>query len=424
MLYIHKVCHKPKDLFPSSGVFPMNELISNILRGGVSTVMNIILLFILTKSRFGRKSTLIIISIFLLNIVSTLWFYMYGDLTSLSRFNLVVFIIVGISLKPFTKQGIMQWSFTFLTVINISMMIIVLSFYLGRLFPMPQYANTIFRVILYILVILLFQRHLLSLYQSIVDNWPMFSILVISIFLNLSYYFYVTDNIIDTLITFKWPLLLLVTLSLAAYGTIFYSMKRFTTMYALETENLEIQKETGRLHQVAIQLEKYANYDTLTGLPNRRFFFEKLESIVAESERKASKFVLFYIDLDGFKEINDTHGHEVGDLVLITVGNRLLKGVRKTDFVARLGGDEFAVIIHNVEDMLVAEDLAKKIHLMLQEDVLTDTVQCKINASIGIALYPDTSTDGETLIKNADSAMYEVKRKGKSGVGIFMNQPK
>ncbi|MBI9096767.1 MAG: GGDEF domain-containing protein [Sphaerochaeta sp.] len=232
-------------------------------------------------------------------------------------------------------------------------------------------------------------------------------------------YFYVTDDIKDTLTTYRGPMLLLVTLSLAAYGTVFYSLKKFSTMYALETENLEIQKETGRLHEAALQLEQYANYDTLTGLPNRRFFFESLKKAVTESERHARRFALLYIDLDGFKGINDAYGHEVGDEVLITLGGRLVKGIRKTDFVARLGGDEFAVILYDIEEMTVAENLAKNIHEMLQEVIHTDSLQCTINASFGIALYPDTGNDCETLLRNADSAMYEIKRKGKGKIGIF-----
>ncbi len=318
----------------------------------------------------------------------------------------------------------MQWSYL-LTTFNIAMDdIIILSFHLGKLFPEPQHANTIIRLGLYIIVIVLFQRYLLTLYQSIVNNWPIFSALVVCIFLNLSYYFYVTDDIQNTLTTFKWPLFLLVTLSLAAYGTVFYSLKRFTAMYALEAENLKIQNETGLLHQAAIELEKYANYDTLTGLPNRRFFFEILERVLAESGRNTSKVAILFIDLDGFKDINDTYGHKVGDGVLVTVGSRLLMCIRESDFAARLGGDEFAVIFHNIEDVLSAENLGKRIHKMLQEVMYIDTIECKVNSSIGIAIYPDTGKDSDTLLRNADLAMYEIKRNGKGGIGIFMNHVK
>ena len=403
----------------------MNDLISNILRGSISSVMYVILLFTLTKSKYGRKSTIIVAAfVFVINMASTIWFYLYGDLTALSRFDVVLFIVVGLALKPLTRVNFMQWCFTFLTTINIAMMIIILSFHLGKLFPVPQYANIIFRLGLYIVVIFLFQRFLLPSYRSVVNNWPIFSGLMICIFFNLSYYFYVTDDIQNTLTTFKWPLLLLVTLSLAAYGTVFYSLKKFAAMFALETENLKIQKETGRLHEAAMQLEKYANYDALTGLPNRRFFFEKLERVVVESERDTSKIAILFIDLDAYKDINDTYGHEVGDGVLIAVGNRLLKCIRETNFAARLGGDEFVVIIHDIEDIAIAENQAKGIHKVLQEIMHIDTIECKINSSIGIALYPDSGKDNETLLRNADSAMYEIKRNGKGGVGIFMNQSK
>ncbi len=402
----------------------MNDLIENILRGSVSSVMYVILLFTLTKARFGRKVTIVVATFtFVINITSTIWFYVYGDLTGLSRFTIVLFIVVGLALKPLTRQTFMQWCFTFLTTINIAMMIIILSFHLGRLFPLPQYANTIFRLLLYILVIFLFERYLLTFYHSIVKNWPMFSVLMVAIFLNLSYFFYATDDIKNTLAIYRWPLLLLVSLSVAAYGTVFYSLKKIEAMYALETENLKIQKESGRLQVVTAQLERYANYDTLTGLPNRRFFFDTLERIVAESEKGARRFVLLYIDLDGFKDINDKHGHEVGDGVLIAVGDRLVKHVRETDFVARLGGDEFAIIFRDIEDMEIAADITGKIHTILQEPIHVGTIECSINSSIGIAAYPDTGKDSETLVGNADSAMYGIKRNGKGGFGIFKHQP-
>lgn len=382
--------------------------------------MNVILLFTLTKSKIGRKTTIAVaIFVFVINIASTLWFYRYGTLTGLSRFNLVLFVVVGLALKPLTKLNIMQWSFSFLTTVNIAMATIVLSFHLGRLFPYPIYAHTIIRLGLYIIVILVFQRYLISLYQSMANNWPIFSFLILCIFLNLAYFLFVTDDILNSLTTYKWPLLLLVTLTLSAYGTVFYSLKKFSEMHALENENLKIQKETGRLHEAAVQLERYANYDMLTGLPNRRFFFENLERFVTESERDSSKFILLYIDLDGFKFINDTYGHEVGDRVLITVGNRILKTLRKNDFVARLGGDEFAAIIHDADDMTVAIHLANKIHEKAQEAIHMGALECRVNASIGIAIYPDSSKDSETLIRNADSAMYEIKRNGKGGIGIF-----
>ncbi|AEV27912.1 hypothetical protein SpiGrapes_0048 [Sphaerochaeta pleomorpha str. Grapes] len=230
----------------------MIDMLSNILRGSVTSVMDVFLLFTLAKPKFGRCTTVIVASIVLLvNIASNIWFYRIGDLTALSRFDVVMFMVVGLALKPLTKSSFMQWCFNFITTINILMIIIILSFHLGKLFPYPQYAHTALRLGFYSIVIFLFQRYLLPLYQSVVNNWPVFSGLVLCIFFNLSYYFYFTDDIENTLLVCKWPLFLLVTLSLAAYSTVFYSLKKITAIYALENENLRIQNDAVLLSQAA-----------------------------------------------------------------------------------------------------------------------------------------------------------------------------
>ena len=230
----------------------MIDMMSNILRGSITSVMDVFLLFTLAKPKSGRCTTVIVATIVLvLNIASNIWFYKIGDLTALSRFDVVMFLVVGLALKPLTKSSFMQWCFNFITTINILMIIIILSFHLGKLFPNPQFAHTMLRLVFYIIVIILFQRFLLPLYQPVVNNWPVFSGLVICIFLNLSYYFYFTEDIEHTLLVNKWPLFLLVTLSLAAYSTVFYSLKKITAIYALETENLRIQNDAVLLSQAA-----------------------------------------------------------------------------------------------------------------------------------------------------------------------------
>ena len=171
--------------------------------------------------------------------------------------------------------------------------------------------------------------------------------------------------------------------------------------------------------KLELELEKYANYDKLTGLPNRRLFFERLELTILENERDKAEFAVLFIDLDGFKNINDNYGHEVGDEALTTVGNRLLKCVRKSDTVARMGGDEYTVILKNVEDKEDIKNLVEKIHKSLQEVMQIDGVECFVNSSIGVALYPENGYDSETLLRNADSLMYEIKRNGKGGYKFF-----
>lgn len=171
--------------------------------------------------------------------------------------------------------------------------------------------------------------------------------------------------------------------------------------------------------KLEIELEKQANYDKLTGLPNRRLFFERLERLIVESERDNTQFALLFIDLDGFKDINDNYGHEAGDEVLITIGQRIQKCIRKSDTVARMGGDEYSALLRGIEDKKAIINVVEKIHKALQEVMHIGNNECYINSSIGIAIYPDNGTDSETLLRNADSRMYEVKRNGKGGFEFF-----
>jgi diguanylate cyclase (GGDEF)-like protein/PAS domain S-box-containing protein len=171
--------------------------------------------------------------------------------------------------------------------------------------------------------------------------------------------------------------------------------------------------------RMELQLERYANYDKLTRLPNRRLFFERLERMVVENERDKEKFALLFIDLDGFKDINDNYGHEIGDEVLIIVANRLLQCIRKSDTVARMGGDEFTIIIRNIQDKKSVNNFVKKIHKGLQEVMHIDDLECRVNSSIGVAIYPDNGIDSETILRNADLSMYEIKKNGKGGFKFF-----
>lgn len=166
-----------------------------------------------------------------------------------------------------------------------------------------------------------------------------------------------------------------------------------------------------------LKLEHSANYDKLTGLPNRRFFFENLDALIQEDS--LSPFVLLFIDLDGFKAINDHHGHDMGDAVLSIVGKRLLHCIRTSDVVARIGGDEFSVILMDLEDYDTIKNLVDKLHQKLQEPMLIQGISCKIDSSIGIARCPQDGRDSDTLLKNADTSMYIIKHNGKSGYHFF-----
>lgn len=174
-----------------------------------------------------------------------------------------------------------------------------------------------------------------------------------------------------------------------------------------------------QMKELELKLDRLANYDTLTGIPNRRLFFERLKQLIAEIERDNTQFALLFIDLDGFKEINDNYSHETGDEVLITVGKRLSNHIRKSDTVARMGGDEFAVLLRDIKDKEAIQLVVEKIHKSLQEVIKIGDDECYVNSSIGIAIYPNDGKDSETLLRNADSVMYEIKRKGKAGYEFF-----
>ncbi len=241
----------------------MNDLISNAIRGSVTAIMNVLLLFTLTKARHGNRSMIIaLVIVFITDIASTFYLYLFSDLTTLSRVNLITIIMLGIVLKPLSKESFAQWMFKYLTATNIMMMIIFISFHAGKFFPHPQYAHTLIRLLLYILVILLFQYRLLPLYQETSQNWPIFSALVFCIFLNFSYYFYATNDIQVTLATSRISLSLLSLLAAVAYGTVFSSLKRLSALHDLEIENLRIQNDRALLaHATATMGERLSLMD-------------------------------------------------------------------------------------------------------------------------------------------------------------------
>jgi diguanylate cyclase (GGDEF)-like protein len=162
------------------------------------------------------------------------------------------------------------------------------------------------------------------------------------------------------------------------------------------------------------RLREMALFDSLTGLPNRRVFFDRLHIIIEQSKRYDAMFALLYIDLDGFKIINDTFGHEAGDELLCEVANVLKRSLRKSDTVARLGGDEFAVILVGIKNAGGADVAAKKILSSISKPIALTEGIGKIGASIGISIFPSDSDDPEILIRIADKCMYESKQKGKN----------
>ncbi|MBE9207118.1 CHASE2 domain-containing protein [Nostoc sp. LEGE 06077] len=161
-------------------------------------------------------------------------------------------------------------------------------------------------------------------------------------------------------------------------------------------------------------LRYLAYHDPLTGLSNRKFFVEQLYESLQWSQNNNLFLGLLFIDLDGFKQINDTLGHDMGDRLLVIIAQRLSNCLRGSDTVSRLGGDEFTVILRAIPDVQVAARVAEKILVSITEPIVLSGYTTKISASIGISVYPINSQDVETLIKQADSAMYRAKHLGKN----------
>jgi len=158
-----------------------------------------------------------------------------------------------------------------------------------------------------------------------------------------------------------------------------------------------------------------AHHDALTGLINRAMFMECLEAETSLARRTGIGCAVLYLDLDGFKPINDRHGHAVGDLVLVEVARVLRSVVREADFVARLGGDEFAVLQRGVQSREQVRHLVQRVKQVLSQTIAVDTLQLQVGASIGVALCPEEGDEADVLLRRADLAMYAQKRQAAKG---------
>ena len=161
---------------------------------------------------------------------------------------------------------------------------------------------------------------------------------------------------------------------------------------------------------------RQANYDPLTGLPNRSLFLDRLSQVVGQARRESKPFAVMFLDLDGFKAVNDRLGHAAGDELLQQAADRLSGCMRASDTLARLGGDEFVVILQGIRGPDEPALVARKLLDQLAQPFLLDGHRAEVRGSIGVALFPDDGGDGQTLLTRADQAMYAVKRRGKNNV--------
>jgi diguanylate cyclase (GGDEF)-like protein len=180
-----------------------------------------------------------------------------------------------------------------------------------------------------------------------------------------------------------------------------------------------MQKMVADIKETHRQVDYLANYDALTGIPNRNLFSDRLKHQISRATREHERFALLFIDLDDFKAVNDTLGHEYGDLLLKEVAVRLSKCIREEDTVARFGGDEFTVLLESGETGGAEKTAQRIVEALSGKFDLAGDREAFIGSSIGIVSYPSDGTDAETLLKNADAAMYQAKREGKHCYRFF-----
>jgi len=181
-------------------------------------------------------------------------------------------------------------------------------------------------------------------------------------------------------------------------------------------------RQNEELEQSHHELLKLSHEDSLTGLPNRRLFEDRLTQQIASALRNKTKFAIFYLDLDKFKEVNDTLGHDAGDLLLCIVADRFVNALRAEDTVARLSGDEFAMLLPKIDQQAEAEAIAQKVIDALARPITVQGHALSVTVSIGIAIFSETRPTTHELTRSADEAMYSAKKAG-AGRYYFFKEP-
>ncbi|HYN54886.1 MAG TPA: EAL domain-containing protein [Methylotenera sp.] len=187
----------------------------------------------------------------------------------------------------------------------------------------------------------------------------------------------------------------------------------------LVVSSIHAQQMTEAAELATAQISHMAEHDILTGLPNRALMTDRLMQSITLAERHGKQVALMFIDIDHFKHINDSLGHEVGDKLLLSIAKRLQTGVRLSDTVSRHGGDEFVVLLSEVSDKQDAIQIAEKLLNVMVEPHQISGNLLRVTMSIGISIYPHDGKDAQTMIRNADTAMYQAKKSGRNNYQLF-----
>jgi diguanylate cyclase (GGDEF)-like protein/PAS domain S-box-containing protein len=173
-----------------------------------------------------------------------------------------------------------------------------------------------------------------------------------------------------------------------------------------------ITREINEIRQTEVALQHLATHDALTDLPNRFLMMDRLHQLVGRAKRSGAAVALLFLDVDHFKDVNDSYGHEFGDLLLRAVARRLTESVRQSDIVSRIGGDEFVIILETIRQASDADTVALKVLDAVARPLTLERHRLKVTVSIGLSLYPENGEEPDTLLRAADSAMYRAKKEG------------
>lgn len=224
----------------------MELFFANFLRGTVSAIANVVLFVSLLQPKYSRRVTnLVMLAILTLNLSTAVYCYLSGNLTLLAKIDVVLFVLLCFAARPFFRDSFMQWLFSYITVMNVSFIVLVLSFVFSRPLPHPAYANTLWRLILFTAAILLFHKVLRPLYRQAAEHWAVFFYVAGSAFFAFTWFMLSGDDIVETLTEQAVPLLWLVLVTLAAYGSVFLGLKSVGEEYRLKQDKalLELSGE-------------------------------------------------------------------------------------------------------------------------------------------------------------------------------------
>ena len=188
---------------------------------------------------------------------------------------------------------------------------------------------------------------------------------------------------------------------------------------ALIASDISLSLEIDKRKIIEKHLEHQAYHDSLTGLPNRALFLDRIEQEIRHASREDSNLAILFLDLDNFKQINDSLGHSAGDTVLVSISERLKLALREIDTIARLGGDEFIILLSDFKRVEDINDIALKLFDAVQQPLAVNNNELFVTASIGISVFPDDGRNAEILLRNADTAMYRAKEKGRNAYEFY-----